>query len=119
MAYKFKIVSGEGTETKIKKTGISAEFTIQDILSELGKIEKFNKEKRAQVEVETAKIGNVMNFHPKVGELTPEELNGAWIVKEATAMITAIENKVKELDELKAELETDLETIKEQTGLKW
>lgn len=119
MAHKYKVIEGEGKEAKIKKTGVSIEFSVYEALAEIEKIDKFKKEKLAQVDVETAKINNVLSYHPHVGDLTPEELNGAWIVKQSKAMIEAIENKMKELESFREELATDLEEVKKQTGINW
>lgn len=119
MAYKYKVVEGEGMEAVIEKSGLKHTFSLKDIKLDLEKIEKFRKEKSAQIDVETAKIKNVLEHHPKLGDLSDVEIGGSFILFEAKKMIEAIQNKFKELDELETEYKKDIELIESQVGIKY
>lgn len=119
MAYKYKVVEGEGMEAVIEKSGLKHTFSLKDVKMDLEKIEKFRKEKLAQIDVETAKIKNVLEHHPKLGDLSDVEIGGAFILFEAKHMIEAIENKFKELNDLEEEYKNDIKSIESQTGIKY
>ena len=119
MAYKYKVLEGKGKTAKIQKSGLKHEFNVSDIYEDLERIKKFRREKTAQIDVELAKIENVLRNHPKVGELNDVELGGAFIVQQSKIMIKAIEDKFKELTDLEAEYLSDLAKIKKQTGIKF
>lgn len=117
ITYQIKKATEEGQEDIIVKTGHEVEFKMSDVRTHMERIDKLEKEMKAQVELEQAKIENVKSLHAKVAELSPTEIVGAEIVAQASGIIAKCEAKLKEVETVKAEYAKELVDLKEQTGL--
>lgn len=69
--YKYEIVSqdkSDALQTVIRMSGITNEFSLQDVYSHKATLESQIKESTAKIEVNRASQKNIENNHPKVAE---------------------------------------------------
>ena len=81
----------------IEKTGITHEFTIQDILEEEEKYEKMVKEIEANMEVKGAIKTNVTGNNPWITKMEEEKIHACHMYWEAHAYVKGGETKVNEI----------------------
>ena len=116
---KYKLIKEEGDviDYVIEKRGLTSEFTIRDINSNLARMEKVTKELQAQLELEQAKMTNIEHFHPFVKDLSPEDLHTAWMYREAQEYVTQIVPKLEEIKNAVAADEKTVAEVKEALNL--
>lgn len=116
ISYTIKKIDGQEDDTVIKQ-GHSVEFKMSDIKSHLEKLAKVKKELEAQRDLDAAKMENIKGFHPEIAELSPEKLVAAEIYSNAYNVHEQCVDKLAEIEKQEADYATELEVIKEQTGL--
>lgn len=107
-------------ESKIKKEGISVEFTLNQLIAEKQRADKLQKELEAQLKLEEAKAQNVADNYPFVKDVDEEEEKKAVAItlyKGTLSKIDEINNKLKQIADLNEEHFAELADIKEQTGI--
>lgn len=98
----------------IEKSGHVIHFTIAEIEQNDADLEKSRKEVAAKKNYEEARITNVTEHHPKILELTGEELMAAYIYQEAKSMVKACDDKLAEIDGQLADDRQEIDIILKQ-----
>ena len=96
--YEIKETHIESDFSMIEKTGIKAEFTINDIKANEKTVEKAVKEINANVEVKEAIMTNVENNNDWIKDMDPEKIHACFIYREAYEYVTEGKAKVEELE---------------------
>ena len=70
--YTYEIIEkdeNDSLRTKVKKLGITTEFTLKDVYDHKLKVEQDLKEKQGQVDIATASAQNILINHPEIKKL--------------------------------------------------
>lgn len=117
MKYTIKEKHDDPKMTVIEKTGIVADFTLAELEGNIRLNEKYEKEIKAKMEYEAAKMKNIEANHPFVLDMSEQDLFTAHMYMEAKSMVKVCSPKFDELthqiDEDKAELALLLEKFPE------
>lgn len=111
MEYKIKPVSIEADgvadvsfphlkDRVIEKTGATIEFTMRQLDDNMALLKKSKAEIEPVISHAKAKIDNVEHHHPKIKELTGEELVAAHMYLEAKDVIKDGEAKLQQIEDL-------------------
>jgi hypothetical protein len=108
-------------ETKVKKSGLTAEFTLKQVYDHKALVEKDIKERAAKVELCVATMKNIEINHPDVAEIIKSIKKGK---KKGTGIFATLflwiqqdmerdnqKRMIKEREEVINEYETELEVI--------
>jgi hypothetical protein len=117
--YKYEVLekSEQPGETKIKKSGLTAEFTLNDIARDIQLLEKKKVELNAQIGVEDAKMRNIDRTNPEIGQMDTNMRQVIYLYERSYAFSKVGKEKVEEIDKLLDEYKTELMDITVQTGL--
>lgn len=105
-------------DQKISRVGHVQEFTVSTIHNDYLKFDKAEKELNAQIELEKAKMQNVINFHPQVADISEEDRVAIHLYQEAYAMMKRCEAALDQYKEAREEEDQVRADIEAQTGLK-
>lgn len=119
-SYKLKEVKENPLDSIVEKSGITAEFSINQLLEEGKRIEKKVTEIKGQLTIEEAKKTNVEENHPFVlEELSEEEIKKAHHItfhrqlksniSQLNEYISRLENAIKENNEEIEKIKQDLD----------
>jgi hypothetical protein len=103
-------------EKKIRKSGITAEFTIAQVEEHEETLRTFKKERAAEIDVERARMENVRHFHPVVDTLSDVELTAVALFKESKTVVEKAEAKLKEVDQALEEYAKEKDDIMRTLG---
>jgi hypothetical protein len=117
-SYKLVADNVNPNESIIEKSGIKSRFTLVEIQASIEKLLKLRREMDAQRVLEEAKIANYRSFHPIVDTLTPEEVFAISKFRDSQLLKEATTSKIKEIDDVLAEYNKEMESIFLYTGLK-
>jgi hypothetical protein len=118
ITYKVKEVALDPLDSLIEKSGGTVEFTVRKINDDIVYLNKAQKEVDGQVRISKATMENVKRTHPHIAEMKPEDLTAAYLYREALGVVTAGEEKLKQIEaQLKDYAEVKVE-IEKQTELK-
>jgi len=98
----------------IEKTGISHEFTVQDILEEEERFEKMVKEIEANMELKEAVKTNVLSNNEWLKDMEEEKIHACHLYWEAHAYVKGGKLKVKEIKGVLKSSEKERKEIKAQ-----
>ena len=104
-------------DTKIKKSGLTAEFTMNDIDRDRQLLEKKKTELDAQIGIEEAKMQNIDRTNPEVGQMSAEMRQVIYIYERAYAFCKVGKEKVGEINNMLETYKHELLDIALQTGL--
>lgn len=118
--YSYRIIedSEEPGQVRIEKSGITAEFSMQDLETERKQLRKYLDEFKAKRAYEAARVENIEHFHPFVKELTEEQRFTVHMYTEAHRMMEACDKKIPEIEAELAENEATADEIHSQLGLR-
>lgn len=114
--YTLKPVEGDNQDPVIVETGLTSEFRMSVLVEHMKNIVKCQKELKAQIELECAKMTNIETHHPLVLELTPEQQCAVALYAEVRGVA---EGSKKKLEALTNSFENYMQQIGEvynQTG---
>lgn len=89
--------------TKIIKSGMVEEFTLEQLEDTIKYNEKMKAEQEANMKLRMAELENVIKFYPKVLKLTDEEVFRIAMYKEKLEDVTAYKEKIKQFKKKLAE----------------
>jgi hypothetical protein len=120
--YKYEAIEDfeDGKQTgdvKIRKSGLTAEFTMNDIDRDIQLLEKKKLELDSQIKIEDAKMQNIDRTNPEVGQMSPEMRQVVYIYERAYAFCKVGKEKVEEIDKMIADYKHELMDIALQTGI--
>jgi hypothetical protein len=104
-------------DVKIRKSGLTAEFTMNDIDRDIQLLEKKKTELDAQIKIEDAKMQNIDRTNPEVGQMSPEMRQVVYLYERAYAFCKVGKEKVEEIDKMIADYKHELMDIALQTGI--
>lgn len=91
------------TAILVRKGNITADFTIADLLTEQATFRRYIREGQGQLTYEQGVMANVLEHHPALAKLSPEDLFAAAMYevarKKADTLIEQVGNIQRELDE--------------------
>jgi hypothetical protein len=116
--YKVKEIALDPLDSLIVKTGGEVSFTVRKIDQDVIYLNKAEKEVDGQVRIAKATMENVKRTHPHIAEMKQEDLTAAYLYREALGVVTAGEEKLKQIQaQIKDYAEVKVE-IEKQTGIK-
>jgi hypothetical protein len=104
-------------DAKIKKTGLTAEFTLNDIDRDMKYLQRKKEELEGQMRIEDAKMKNIDDTNPEVGAMSEEMRQVIYIYQKAFSFCKVGKEKVEEIDNQIKEYRQELMAIVVQTGL--
>ena len=102
----------------IEKSGHSITFTLEEVEAHEAKIIKLLKEKEGQKSIEDAKMQNVLNYHPEVGEMTAETRRAAFVYEDANIVAIQMAESIEAAKKVLAEYASEKMLIKAILGIK-
>jgi hypothetical protein len=117
MQYKIYKKNKDAKEVIIEKSGITAQFTINDIEKHEMYLEKSLKEVEGKLQIEEARSTNILNNNVFLMKLSEEELNAAHLYFESMAFIATAKPKIKEIKDQIKSYKKEKEEIIKQTQL--
>ena len=115
--YTLKEKAKDPNAAVITKSGISVDFTPQEMRNEQAQCEKFLAELNAKLDLEKAKMSNIAEHHPFVKEMSAQDLFTAHMYQEAKAFVDVIPSKVEEVTAQLEESRAELALISAMLGL--
>lgn len=103
-------------QSKIERSGLTSEFTIEELEKDLVQLEKAEGEAKAQVNLSTAAITNVERNHPFVGKLDEKQLATASYLYETKQVLNQAQSRVTEIKAAKKKYKEVLETVYTKFG---
>lgn len=117
----YKILEGEGLESKVEKTDFSSVFTMQAVKDGYNAIKKQIKELEAQKRYEEAQKINIENNYKELIDtikiLDDKSKVAIFLYIQADAKARECEEKISEYNGAISEYDDELVIIKEQTGV--
>lgn len=115
--YKIKKKSNNPAEVLFEKSGFTQELTLGDLDYNISYNQKSRKEVEAQVNLEKAKIKNVLETNPEVEKMSKKHRIAAYIYERSNSIIEVGEQKLKQLDEAIQADKREMADISKQTGI--
>lgn len=109
--YKLKEKAEDPNASVITKSGISVDFTPQDMRNEQAQLEKFITEITAKFDLEKAKMSNIEEHHPFVKEMSAQDLFTAHMYQESKNFVDVIPPKLEELETQLTESRAELKLV--------
>lgn len=117
MQYKIFKKHKDSKEVIIEKSGITAQFTINDIERHEAYLDKALKELEGQSTLEDAKAQNIVTNNPFLLKLSEKELHAAKMYFESMAFTATAKPKIKEIKDQIKSYKKEKEEIIKQTQL--
>jgi hypothetical protein len=120
--YKYELIEGQeeglnAGDVKIRKTGLTAEFTLNDIDRDRQYLEKKKEEILGKMQIEDAKMQNIDRTNPEIGQMDEHVRQVIYIYQQAFAVCKVGKEKVAEIDKTLEELKHEMMDISIQTGI--
>lgn len=114
--YRISKPADDYREAVIEKSGMSSvEFTLRQLQEKRTQWSTEKRQLEGQIEVEQAKVDNILHHHPWVAELTEEKQFTVWMFYEAMKSLTELKKqrdmRVAALDEYQKEEEHIMEVL--------
>lgn len=103
--------------SKILKTGLTAEFTLDDIDRDIHYLEKKKLELTSQIAIEEAKMKNIDGTNPEIGAMDEHMRQVIYLYERSFAFSKVGKEKVEEIDKQLEDYKAELMAIVLQTGL--
>lgn len=104
----------------IRKTNITAEFTMAEVYEHLGELERLKNEVQGQIDLEKAAMDNVERNHDDavslVRSLEPLKQHAIFLWLKSLANLGELEPKISKIDEVIKSYQEEISDIKNQTG---
>jgi hypothetical protein len=104
-------------ESKILKSGLTAEFTLNDITRDVQYLQKKKEELESQIGVEAARMTNIDGTNPEIGQMDERMRQVIYLYERAFAFCKVGKEKVAEIDAQMKSYREELMQIVMQTGL--
>jgi hypothetical protein len=86
-------------QSKIARSNITTEFTLELIESHQALLEKSEKELKAQLRLSQATVDNMFKNHKWLLKLDKEKIHHAWMLKENLDVVEVAQPKLKEVQD--------------------
>lgn len=119
MEYIYEVIekAENPAETKVKKSGITAEFTLREVQADIASLQKLRLEIDAKARIESAKMQNIERDMPEIADMDENQRKIIYIYQQAASTYKMASEKVAEIDKQLEEYEAELNNITQQTGL--
>ena len=116
--YKLVEKNTDPLKAVIEKSGITVEFTLEDMLDEQKQLRKVLDEYKAQRSFESAKMENIEHFHPFVLDFDDNQRNTIAMYNEAKLRKEAADVRIAEYSKQLQESEKEMALISEKLKLR-
>lgn len=104
-------------DSVIQKTGLTAEFTLNDMDRDMKYLAKKKDELEAQIAVEAARMTNIERDRPALAEMSEEERQIIYIYTKSASFVKVGKEKIAEIDTQMKEYKDEMINIVMQTGV--
>lgn len=96
--YKIKDTKEDPLDTVIERSGLTAEFTLRDLNTNIARADKVMKELQGKHDIESAKMANIESYHPFVKDMSDQDINTTHMYAEAKEYVRQATEKMKEVE---------------------
>lgn len=109
----------DGEENFIHTSGKPYKFKMSDVTVHLTELLRGQKECKAQVALENAKMTNILEHNPIIKDLSDEQLHAIHLYFSTKVMRDQFQNRLDQIEAQIAEYTEDVAEIKRQTGIEY
>lgn len=103
--------------SKLQKSGITTEITLDDTIKAYEANKKYIEKIEAELKLKKALVQNVEDFHPEIKDIDEKLQLTCHTYYEANRFIKMAEEKLEEFAKAQSEIEEEIKSIEEQTGI--